>query len=436
MIVSVGGQTPNNRARALQKYGFRLLGTDASNIDRAEDRNKFSALLDSLAIKQPAWNSFVDLAELTRFAAEVGFPVLVRPSYVLSGSAMHVCYDQEELELYVRQAAAVSPEHPVTVSKFLRKVKEIELDAVAQRGEVKLFVISEHIENAGVHSGDATIVLPPQTLNAQTKARIEEVGRAIARALEITGPFNMQFLAKDNEVYVIEVNLRASRTFPFISKVTGINFIDVFVDALFQPEIPAQSVPTQTFTAVKAPQFSFSRLTGADPILRVEMASTGEVACFGEDLEEAYLKAIIATGGNVPHKGIFISLGGDEKKATFLESARLLSKMDIPLYATEKTSEFLRAHGIVTTMLYKIHEQMSPNVLTYFSDNKIDLAINIVEGHINKEIDDDYAMRRYAVDHNIPLFTKIKQARLFVQALVNKDLATIPIKAWDEYYKL
>ncbi len=436
VIVSVGGQTPNNRARALQKYGFRLLGTDASNIDRAEDRNKFSALLDSLAIKQPAWNSFVDLAELTRFAAEVGFPVLVRPSYVLSGSAMHVCYDQEELELYVRQAAAVSPEHPVTVSKFLRKVKEIELDAVAQRGEVKLFVISEHIENAGVHSGDATIVLPPQTLNAQTKARIEEVGRAIARALEITGPFNMQFLAKDNEVYVIEVNLRASRTFPFISKVTGINFIDVFVDALFQPEIPAQSVPTQTFTAVKAPQFSFSRLTGADPILRVEMASTGEVACFGEDLEEAYLKAIIATGGNVPHKGIFISLGGDEKKATFLESARLLSKMDIPLYATEKTSEFLRAHGIVTTMLYKIHEQMSPNVLTYFSDNKIDLAINIVEGHINKEIDDDYAMRRYAVDHNIPLFTKIKQARLFVQALVNKDLATIPIKAWDEYYKL
>ncbi|GHO89339.1 carbamoyl-phosphate synthase (glutamine-hydrolyzing) large subunit [Dictyobacter formicarum] len=433
IIVSVGGQTPNNRARALQKYGFRLLGTDANDIDRAEDRNKFSALLDSLDIHQPEWDSFVDVEGLTAFAERVGFPVLVRPSYVLSGSAMNICYNQQELEQYVKEAAAVSPEHPVTVSKFMRKVKEIELDAVAQHGEVKVFVISEHIENAGVHSGDATIVLPPQTLNVETKERIERVGRAIAKALKITGPFNMQFLAKDNQVYVIEVNLRASRTFPFISKVTGVNFIELFVDALFQENIPVVELPQLNFTAVKAPQFSFSRLTGADPVLRVEMASTGEVACFGEDVEEAYLKAIIATGGSIPKKGIFISLGGDEKKAKFLESAKLLSTLGVPLYATEKTSAFLREHDVETTMLYKIHEEKAPNVLTYFADNKIDLAINIVEGHINKEVDDDYAMRRYAVDHNIQLFTKIKQARLFTKALVEKDLATIPIKAWDEY---
>ena len=347
---------------------------------------------------------------------------------------MHVCYTQEELEQYTREAAAVSPEHPITVSKFFQKVKEIELDAVAQNGEIKAFVIAEHIENAGVHSGDATIVLPPQTLNVETTSKIEEAGRAIARALAITGPFNIQFLAKDNQVYVIEANLRASRTFPFICKVTGVNFIELFVDALFaEKELPLVPIPPLSFTAVKAPQFSFSRLSGADPLLGVEMASTGEVACFGEDLEEAYLKAILATGGSIPKKGIFISLGGEDKKAKFLESARQISMLGIPLYATEKTSVFLRAHDIEVTMLYKIHERRSPNVLTYFRDNKIDLAINIVDRHVKKEVDDDYAMRRYAVDHNIPLFTKIKQARLFIKAIVEKDLNIIPIKAWNEY---
>jgi carbamoyl-phosphate synthase large subunit len=433
VIVSVGGQTPNNRARALQRYGFRLLGTDASNIDRAEDRSKFSALLDKLNIKQPAWDAFVNLDGVIQFAEREGYPVLVRPSYVLSGSAMNVCYNRDDLVRYVEEAAAVSPEHPVTVSKFMRKVKEIELDAVAQYGEIKAFVISEHIENAGVHSGDATIVLPSQNINAQTTRRIEEVGRAIARALEITGPFNIQFLAKENEVYVIEANLRASRTFPFISKVAGVNLMELFVDALFMKEVPAVEVPRPSFVAVKAPQFSFSRLTGADPVLRVEMASTGEVACFGEDIEEAYLKAIIATGSNIPKRGIFISLGGDEKKNRFLESAQRLATLGIPLYATEKTCAFLREHGIEATMLYKIHEQKAPNVLTYFHESMIDLAINIVEGHINKEIDDDYAMRRYAVDHNIPLFTKIKQARLFAKAITQKNLETIPIKSWNEY---
>ncbi|HEV2581296.1 MAG TPA: carbamoyl-phosphate synthase (glutamine-hydrolyzing) large subunit, partial [Ktedonobacteraceae bacterium] len=433
LIVSVGGQTPNNRAKALQRYGFRLLGTDAGYIDQAEDRNKFSKLLDTLHIRQPEWNSLTDQAELRAFAERVGYPVLVRPSYVLSGNAMRVCYTPRELEQYTREAAAVSPEYPVTVSRFFEKVKEIEFDAVAQRGQVKAFVISEHIENAGVHSGDATIVLPTQTLNAETLAKIEAAGRAIAQALHITGPVNIQFLAQENQVYVIEVNLRASRTFPFISKVTGVNFIDLFVDALFYDDIPAVHIPAPSFVAVKAPQFSFSRLTGADPILRVEMSSTGEVACFGEDLEEAYLKAMLATGVHIPERGIFISLGGDEKKQKFLESARLLGASGIPLYATEKTCAFLRANGIEATMLYKIHEEKYPNVLTYFREHRIDLAINIVDGFVNKELDDDYAMRRYAVDHNIPLFTKIKQARLFTRAIGIKDPAMLPVKAWNEY---
>jgi carbamoyl-phosphate synthase large subunit len=432
VVVSVGGQTPNNRVRALHSYGFPILGTSAMDIDRAEDRKKFSQLLDTLGIHQPAWDTFVSIEDVTRFAERVGYPVLVRPSYVLSGSAMNVCYTQEQLERYTREASAVSPVHPITVSKFFQKVKEIELDAVAQHGEVKAFVISEHVENAGVHSGDATIILPPQMLNDETKERIEAVGRAVADALSITGPFNIQFLAKDNQVYVIEANLRASRTFPFISKVTGVNLIEMFVDALFE-EVPAVSISPLTFTAVKAPQFSFSRLTGADPILGVEMASTGEVACFGEDLEEAYLKAIIATGGRVPQKGIFISLGGDDKKARFLEGARLLATLGVPLYATEKTSAFLRSHGINTTVLYKLHEHKEPNILTYFRENKVDLAINVVDQHTIKEIDDGYLMRRYAIDHNIHLFTKIKQARLFARAIVEKDLETIPIKAWSEY---
>jgi carbamoyl-phosphate synthase large subunit len=433
VIVSVGGQTPNNRAKALQNYGIPLLGTDANNIDRAEDRSKFSNLLDTLGVRQPEWNSFADIEELTSFAERVGYPVLVRPSYVLSGSAMKICYTEEELVRYTREASAVSPEHPVTVSKFFEKFKEIELDAVAQHGKIKAFVVSEHIENAGVHSGDATIVLPPQYINAETRAKVEHVGHAIAAALEITGPFNVQFLARDNQVYVIEANLRASRTFPFISKVIGVNFMTLFVDILFEENVPAMPILPPNFVAVKAPQFSFSRLTGADPILGVEMASTGEVACFGDDIEEAYLKAIIATGGSIPSKGVFISLGGQDKKLNFLESAEKLHALGIPLYATAKTCEFLQEHGIDATMLYKIHERREPNVLTYFHDNRIDLAINIVDGYVKKELDDDYAMRRYAVDHNIPLFTKVKQARLFVQAITEKNLATMPAKSWNEY---
>jgi carbamoyl-phosphate synthase large subunit len=433
VIVSVGGQTPNNRVKALDDYGVPVLGTSAGHIDQAENRSKFSQLLDKLRIRQPAWDTFETMEDVLSFAEQVGYPVLVRPSYVLSGSAMNVCYTPEQLERYTRYAAAVSPEHPVTVSKFFQKVKEVELDAVAQHGEIKAFVISEHVENAGVHSGDATIVLPPQTINAETLQRIEEAGRAIARALEITGPFNVQFLARENQVYVIEANLRASRTFPFISKVTGINLIELFVDALFQEEIAPVTLPALTFTAVKAPQFSFSRLTGADPLLRVEMASTGEVACFGEDLEEAYLKAVIATGGHIPQKGIFISIGSEEKKQKFLETAKLLASLGLPLYATEKTCAFLRQHGIEAELLFKIHEQKEPNILTYFRERKIDLAINVVDNYVMKEVDDNYTIRRAAVDYNIPLLTKVKQVRLFARAIVNKDLRTIPIKSWNEY---
>ena len=432
VIISVGGQTPNNRAKALQSYGIPILGTSIEHIDQAEDRHKFSQLLDTLGIHQPEWNAFSTVAELEEFAERVGYPVLVRPSYVLSGSAMNVCYNKEALEQCYREATAVSPEYPVTVSKFFEKVKEIELDAVAQRGEIKTFVISEHIENAGVHSGDATIVLPPQDINEETRGKIEAVSRAIARALEITGPFNIQFLARDNEVYVIETNVRASRTFPFISKVTGVNFIELFVDALFG-EVPVVSIPPLHFTAVKVPQFSFSRLTGADPILHVEMASTGEVACFGEDVEEAYLKAILATGGSIPRKGIFISLGGEDKKAKFLESAKRLAALKVPLYATEKTCAFLQAHGIEATLLHKNHEQQEPNVLTCFREHQVDLVINVVDRFVKKEVDDDYALRRYAVDYNIPLFTKIKQARLFVKAMMEKDVNALPIKSWNEY---
>jgi carbamoyl-phosphate synthase large subunit len=433
VIVSVGGQTPNNRVKALHDYGVPILGTSAEHIDQAENRRRFSQLLDELGVRQPEWDTFVTMEDLIGFAERVGYPVLVRPSYVLSGSAMNVCYTQEQLIRYAKLAAAISPEHPVTVSRFFQKVKEVELDAVAQHGEVKAFVISEHVENAGVHSGDATIVLPPQTINAETKEHIEEVGRAVARALEITGPFNIQFLARENQVYVIEANLRASRTFPFISKVTGVNLIELFVDALFQEEIPPVTMPSLTFTAVKAPQFSFSRLTGADPMLRVEMASTGEVACFGEDLEEAYLKAVIATGGHVPQKGIFISIGGEEKKRKFLETARLLASLGLPLYATEKTCIFLRDHGITATMLSKIHEHRQPDVLAIFRAREVDLAINVVDSYVMQDVDDNYRIRRAAVDYNIPLLTKIKQARLFARAIVNKDLRTLPIKSWNEY---
>lgn len=433
IIVSVGGQTPNNRSQSLHEYGCNILGTSPENIDRAEDRTKFSKLLDNLQISQPLWNKFTNLKEADNFCKKVGFPVLIRPSYVLSGTFMRVCYTKEHFEQYI-QEATVSNEYPITISKFIENAKEIEVDAIANNGVIQAFVISEHIENAGVHSGDATIVLPAQKIYLETQRKIREITEKIAKELHISGPFNIQYLAKDNEVSVIEVNVRSSRTFPFISKVTGVNFIKLAVDSFFNKPVQKET-PTNSlhFAAVKVPQFSFARLTGADPILHVEMASTGEVACFGEDLEEAYLKGELSVGGKIPKKGIFISLGGDKNKVDFLEVAKLLKKLSIPLYATKNTAEFLKRHNISAKRLYKIHEKKTPNILDYFQKRKIDLAINITDYHLNKDINDDYAIRRSAIDHNIPLFTNIKKAEVFIKAFTTKDIHSLPIHAWEEY---
>ncbi len=444
IIVSVGGQTPNNRAKALKHHGCTILGTNPDNIEQAEDRNIFSKLLDTLNIDQPAWSKLSTVAEANAFCKKVGFPVLIRPSFVLSGTLMRICHNADELTRYLSDAAFVSKEYPITVSKFIEEAKEIELDAVAQKGEIGPFVISEHIENAGVHSGDATIVLPPQKLNDATKKRIAEIGKSLAKELQITGPFNIQFLAKDNSVSVIEINLRASRTFPFIAKVTGIDLIELSVNAFFGTEAESRvrlldkrgggkmkEVKLQ-FVAVKVPQFSFARLTGADPILRVEMASTGEAACFGEDVEEALLKAELSVGSKIPTIGIFISLGGEENKSRMLDTIGMLPKLNLPIYATDKTAAFLNSHGIKTQKLHKVYEKQSPNVLDFFQKRKIDLAINLLEEG-PKDDSDHYTIRRAAIDFNIPLYTNRQKAKLFIKAITTKKLADLPIKSWSEY---
>lgn len=433
VIISVGGQTPNNRTHALASYGSRILGTHPTSIDKAEDRSKFSRLIDSLDIDQPAWEKVTNEAAAIKFCEKVTYPVLLRPSYVLSGTLMRICHNREELTRYIEEATLVSSEYPLTISKFIEKAKEVELDAIAQKGDMKAFVISEHIENAGVHSGDASIVLPPQKLYVETKRKVEEIARKLSKALKISGPFNIQFLAKDNVVQVIEVNLRASRTFPFISKVTGVDFAKLTVDAFFDEPVPRITTPPTNFAAVKVAQFSFARLTGADPILHVEMGSTGEVACFGETTEEAFLKGQLAVGEKIPKKGIFISLGGEENKVKFLESVRKLATLNLPMYASEKTCEFLRRHGIKARTLYKIHENKSPNILGYFQQKKIDLAINIADSNFKKDINDDFAMRRSAIDQNITLFTNPKKGELFVEAITSLKPENLKIKPWSEY---
>jgi len=432
VIISVGGQTPNNRSKSLKNYGCRILGTDPVNIDRAEDRSKFSELLDKLNVIQPPWNKFTKLDEAIKFAENVKFPVLIRPSYVLSGTLMRICHNREELSKYLKNSA-LSKEYPITVSKFIEEAKEIEFDAVSENGEIKTYVISEHIENAGVHSGDATIVLPPQKIYTETEKQIKEVAEKLSIALKITGPFNIQFLAKDNQISVIEINLRSSRTFPFISKVTGINFIDLATDAFFKKAKSNLANLNLNFVAIKTAQFSFARLTGADPILHIEMSSTGEVACFGEDIEEAFLKSALSVGEKIPKRGIFLSVGGDVNKKAFLESARLLTALSLPIYSTEKTAYFLNQNGIKAKMLHKIHENKNPSVLEYFEKKKIDLAINIPVEYSEEEVKDGYIMRRYAVDHNIPLFTDLKKSELFVKAITSKKLEDLPIKSWEEY---
>ncbi len=435
VVVSVGGQTPNNRAKSLKEYGFHILGTDPSNIEMAEDRTRFSALLDRLEIKQPAWNKFNTLEEASKFAKKEGFPVLVRPSFVLSGSNMKVIFSEDELSSFLKKMSIISREYPVTISKFVTDAKEIEIDGVAQDGIIKAIAVSEHIENAGVHSGDASIVFPAQKIYIETFKKLRLIAESLVKNLSITGPFNIQCLAKDNEISVIEINVRSSRTFPFISKVSGVDFMEQSVDAFFGKCKKEKIIDftKYNFVAVKVAQFSFSRLTGADPVLDVEMTSTGEVACFGNTVEEAFLKAELSVGEKIPKKGIFVSLGGDENKIKFLDMVPYLNKLNIPIYATEKTSNFLTQHGVKVNILHKIYEGKSPNILEYFQKGVIDLAININDIYMKKHINDDYSIRRSAVDHNITLFTNLKKAELFIKAVSEIPVEELQIKSWNEY---
>jgi carbamoyl-phosphate synthase large subunit len=439
VILSTGGQIPNNIALKLKNAGVKVLGTDPINIDRAENRHKFSAMLDKAGIDQPKWKELTKLSEATKFAHNVKYPVLVRPSYVLSGAAMRVAHNEDTLIDFLKNATAVSPDAPVVISKFEKGAKEIEIDAVAYKGRIVIWAIAEHVEHAGVHSGDATIVLPPQKLYIETMRRIKGIAKKVASELDISGPFNMQFLARGNEVKVIECNLRASRSFPFSSKVTGYNFIEIatlaMLDRKDDPALNKRDYKTLDLdhVGVKAPQFSFSRLKGADPILGVEMASTGEVACFGDDLHEAFLKAMISVGFQIPKKNILLTIGRIEDKADFLASAKTLEKLGYKLYATPGTSDFLKENGIKNSKLYKVSSKKSPNLMNYLIKKKLDFVIDIPKNYTRQEITDGYKIRRHAIDMNIPLITNIQVAKTIVTAIEKYDLETLEIKAWDEY---
>jgi carbamoyl-phosphate synthase large subunit len=439
LVISVGGQRPNNLARKLSKEKFTILGTTAANIDRAEDRNAFSAMLDKLNILQPKWQSFSTIADAEKFADTEGYPVLVRPSYVLSGAAMSVCYTRDQLHNFVSKAAVLGPEHPVTISKFVENAKELEFDAVAQNGEVMVYGISEHVENAGVHSGDATIVFPTQRVYASTESQIREISKNIAKELSITGPFNIQFLVKDNKPSVIEVNLRASRTFPMLSKAMDVNFPEMAVDSFFGKAKQHTFVYPKS-VIVKSPQFSFSRLLGADPVLRVEMSSTGEVACFGKDYDEALLKSIMSAHTfDFRKKSVLLSLGGLVNKAKFLESAKLLWALGYKLYATENTADFFNKEGVETTLVRKAYEE-SPNFLDLMHGKDVAFVVNlsqvsgtkkVTEG--DKQLTDGFQIRRAAVDNQVPLFTDLHLGRAFIKALSNYQIDDLEIKSYKEY---
>lgn len=434
MIISMGGQIPNNLAMRLHSYGVKILGTSPLSIDNAEDRHKFSALLDSLNIDQPEWAEAKSIVEAHEFAETAGYPVLIRPSYVLSGAAMSIASDKKQLTQYLQKAADVSKEHPVVISKFITNAKEIEIDAVAQAGEVVIYAISEHIENAGVHSGDATIVLPPQYTYLETVRKIKETAKKIAKSLQITGPFNIQFIAKDNQIKVIECNLRASRSFPFVSKVTKYNFIELATRAMLGFDIRGNyNTIDMDYVGVKAPQFSFSRLHGADPVLSVEMASTGEVACLGNDLNEAFLKSLLSVGFIIPKASILLSTGPIKSKAYLLESIKKLHGLGFRLYATAGSAEFLGQNGVEAEILHWPLEKKEPNALTYIQERKIDLVINIPKSLEEEEITNDYLIRRRAVDFNIPLLTNEQLTKLFIESISKKRIDDLEIKSWEEY---
>ncbi len=436
VILSVGGQIPNNLATRLDRQGVNILGTSAQSIDNAEDRNKFSAMLDRLHIDQPRWRELTSFDDINQFIDEVGFPVLVRPSYVLSGAAMNVCSNTEELHRFLRLAANVSKEHPVVVTEFIQNAKEIEMDAVAQNGEVKVYAISEHIEFAGVHSGDATIQFPPQKLYVETMRRIKKIGSQIAKALNISGPFNIQFLAKNNDIKVIECNLRASRSFPFVSKVLKINFIDLATKIMLGLDVakPEKSAFDLEYVGIKASQFSFSRLQGADPVLGVDMSSTGEVGCIGVDTSEAIMKSMLSVGHRIPRKGILMSSGTPKQKADMLESAQRLHGKGYTIYATGGTHRFLNDNGIPAIRVYWPSEaDMQPQALDLLHDKTIDMVINIPKNLTPTELGNGHKIRRAAIDLNIPLLTNARLASAFIRAFTALTPDEIEIKAWDEY---
>lgn len=467
IIVSMGGQRPNNLTPKLHALKLTILGTSPISIDKSEDRNKFSALCDKLKIAQPPWASLKNQKSALEFANRIGYPVLVRPSYVLSGAAMNVAFVGDDLKLYLKSATRISRDQPVVISKYYQNAKEFEIDAVANQGKILCEAICEHVENAGVHSGDSTLLLPAQKLYVPTLIKVEETAAKIAQALNITGPFNIQFLAIENEIMVIECNLRASRSLPFVSKVLGTNFAKVATEAIIESSgwqnwkgsqqrtvektestFQATLEPTSTggkessdrtrlnYVGVKAPQFSFSRVKGADPILRVEMSSTGEVACFGDDVYEAFLKSIIATGTHLPKKSVFISLAGQDNKAKFLQSAKILKNLGLKIYATAGTSSYLINNGVKSNMLYKIYENKKPNVLDILHSKKVDLVINIIDPYFKKAFDDDYQIRRTTVDFGIPIITNLQTAELFAASLGQKTLKDLKSLPWNHYVNL
>ncbi|MBB3187134.1 carbamoyl-phosphate synthase (glutamine-hydrolyzing) large subunit [Microbacter margulisiae] len=434
-IVSVGGQIPNNLAVRLSEANVHLLGTDAASIDNAEDRHKFSSMLDKLKIDQPRWQELRSFDDVKQFVTNVGFPVLVRPSYVLSGAAMNVCSNEEELEEFLKLATEVSQEHPVVVSEFIENAKEIEIDAVANKGEIVVYAISEHVEFAGVHSGDATIQFPPQKIYVETVRRIKQIARQIAKSLNISGPFNIQFLAKDNDIKVIECNLRASRSFPFVSKVLKINFIDLATQVMLglNPAKPQKSAFDLDYVGIKASQFSFTRLQKADPVLGVDMASTGEVGCIGHHFDDALLTAMLSVGYRIPEKTVMVSSGETKSKVELLEACRLLQNKEYQIFATHGTQQFLEAHGVKAVDVNWPDEDGDHNVMSMIADKTFDLVINIPKNLTKRELSNGYKIRRGAIDFNIPLITNARLASAFIKAFCKMSMDDIDIRHWAEY---
>lgn len=435
VIVSTGGQIPNNLAMRLDAQQVNILGTTAKSIDNAEDRDKFSAMLDRIGVDQPEWSALTSMEDINAFVAKVGFPVLVRPSYVLSGAAMNVCSNQEELERFLRLAANVSKKHPVVVSQFIEHAKEVEMDAVADKGEIIAYAISEHIEFAGVHSGDATIQFPPQKLYVETVRRIKNISRQIAKELNISGPFNIQYLAKDNDIKVIECNLRASRSFPFVSKVLKLNFIELATKVMLgiPVEKPNKNIFELDYVGIKASQFSFNRLQKADPVLGVDMASTGEVGCIGSDTSCAILKAMLSVGYRIPKQNILLSTGNMKQKADMMDAARLLQQKGYKLFATKGTHQTLAESGIEGTLVYWPSEEGQPQALDMLHRKEIDMVVNIPKNLTAGELDNGYKIRRAAIDLNVPLITNPRLASAFINAFCTLSVDDLAIKSWDEY---